>query len=183
MRFLRASIWSFIFCWKEDPKRKGTASLKVDSSSTRVDSSLLRYWEALWRLSADRWAEALPTSFRACWADSAASLGLSVPDLADSSMFTRGTAASRTHPCNPARPRSADLAPGVILDMMVGSSFGTFVKGVSGIGCFLLILLLFWGRSFWEKASFTSFAVVAEIFRTTPSADSESLGSQKTDSL
>ena len=120
----------------------------------------------------------MPTSFKACWADSAASFGLRVPALADSSMFTRGMAASNTYPCRPARPLSAVFAAGVILDWIVESSLGTFVNGVSGMGCFLLRLFLFLGSSLWEKASLTILAVVDDILRRSPSGESESLGSQ-----
>ena len=117
----------------------------MSSSSIREVSSLLRHIEAFRCHSAEKWADALPISFRACWADSSAFLGLRVPTGADSSMLTSGMAASWMYPFLPARLLSAVLAAGVILDWMVGSSLGTLVKGVSGVGCFLLMLFLFRG--------------------------------------
>jgi len=61
-------------------------------------NSLLRQEEALWRCSTEMCADALPRSLRACCADSATSLEVRDPDLADSIIFTSGTAASRTNP-------------------------------------------------------------------------------------
>ena len=72
----------------------------------------------------------------------------------------------------------ASAPAGVILDMIVGSSLGTLVKGVSGIGCFCFSPFLFLGNNLCEKASLTILAVVSEILRVSPSGESKSLGSQ-----
>ena len=91
-----ASMWSFIFCWKDKLNRNRAALSNKDSASIRVNSSLLRHWAALWYLSLDKWADALPTSFKVYWIDSAASLEIRVPDRKS------------------ARPSSTDWAFGVI---------------------------------------------------------------------
>lgn len=80
---------------------------------------------------------------RAFWADSAVSLGLNVPVLADSSIFTKGIAASSTYRYKWARFLSTAFAAGVILDWMVGSILGALVNWVSGRGCFHLMVFLF----------------------------------------
>lgn len=98
-----AFMWSLIFRWNELPNKKGAASLKVPLSVTKGASSLLRQEEALQHCSTEIWVEALSKSFRACCAASAASLVFRKPDLADSSIFTRGIAASRANPCRPAK--------------------------------------------------------------------------------
>ena len=72
-------------------------------------------------------AEALPRSFRACWAVSAASLVLRVSFLADSSMLISGAAASRTNVWMRAEARSVSLADFGSLDWIVLSNLGHFV--------------------------------------------------------
>ena len=118
--------------------------------------------------------EAFPSSLRACWADSATSLELRVPFLADSSMFISGVAASRTKVCIQAETLSASFADFGSLDCTVLSSLGDLVYRVSGNGCFLFMLRrLSLGRE-QEKVSSTIFVVVADSFVISPSEASES---------
>ena len=83
MRFLKTSMWSFIFCWNKGPNRNGAASVKVSLSLMRVLSSLFRHEDAFWCPSVERWADVLPMNFKVCWADSTASLEVRVPDRAN----------------------------------------------------------------------------------------------------
>ena len=79
---------------------------------------------ALRRRSVEMFAEALPNSFKANWADSAAPLGVREPDLAASNVLRSGAAASSTRVCSLTRLRLASLAGFGSLDWMVGSSLG-----------------------------------------------------------
>ena len=135
---------------------------------------------ALRRHSVEMFAEALPNSFKANWADSAAPLGVREPDLASRS----GAAASSTRVCSLARLRSAFLAGFGSMDLMVGSSLGHLVNGVSGVSCLRFRLRHLSLEIVCPKASSTILVVVDNSFSVSGSWSSESSsGSQNTCSL
>ena len=134
--------------------------------------------------SVEMFAEALPNSFKANWADSAAPLGVREPDLAASSVLRSGAAASSTRVCSLARLRSAFLAGFGSMDLMVGSSLGHLVNGVSGVGCLRFRLRRLSLEIVCPKASSMILVVVDNSFSVSGSWSSDSSsGSQNTCSL